>query len=352
MEVDLSIQPNCTIVEALKKLDQTAEKVLFVTDETGKLLGSLSDGDIRRYILSRGKIEGLVSECYNKFPVYIQETEYSDELIKKIMLERRIQVIPIVNSDGVIQGYKNWSEVFGSERLKNKQELSIPVVIMAGGKGKRLEPLTKIIPKPLIPIGEKTMIEQVIESFRNYGVKKFFVTINYKGELIESYFKSISKDYEIEFIRENDFLGTAGSLYYLKQKINTDFIVSNCDIVLQVDYSEVYNYHVENKSMVTSITSIKHVEIPYGVVEIDEGGIIKHIIEKPEYSFQINTGVYVLSSDVFKYISEETYLDMPVLLARLLENGEKVLAYPINERDYMDFGQWEEYKRNLRILGE
>lgn len=348
MKNDLTIFPKNKIVDALKKLNKTAEKVLFVTDNNGKLLGTLSDGDIRRFILSKGEIDGTVEECYNKKPTYVIENNYTDELIKKLMLEKHLEIIPIVNLNREIIDYLTWTEVFGSKKIIENQLLNIPVVIMAGGRGKRLEPFTKIIPKPLIPIGKKTMIEYVIESFLNYGIKKFFITINYKGDLIESYFKTLKKDFDVKFIREKNFLGTAGSLFYLKNKINTNFIVSNCDIILNVNYYKVYKFHLENNSLLTSITSIKHVKIPYGVVEIEKKGKIHNIIEKPEYTFQINTGVYILNNAVFDYIKEEKYLDMPSLFSELLKNKEKIFAFPINECNYIDFGQWEEFKKNSK----
>jgi len=226
------------------------------------------------------------------------------------------------------------------------------VVIMAGGKGTRLAPFTQVLPKPLIPVGERTMIEYIIDNFRVFGVKKFYLTLNYKGELIEAYFKGSEKDYEVEFIWEEDYLGTAGSLKFLKGELEGDFIVSNCDILLKTDFSEVLDFHKKNASIFTSITAIQYYKIPYGVVNIKNGGIIADIIEKPEYTFQINTGVYVLNYKVLSYIPLNTYFDMPELVKVLLQKGEKVLAYPINEGDYIDMGQWEEYKEAFRKLSE
>jgi NDP-sugar pyrophosphorylase family protein len=223
---------------------------------------------------------------------------------------------------------------------------------MAGGKGKRLAPVTDVIPKPLVPVRNKTMIEHIIDVFGKYGVNKFYITLNYKGKLIEAYFNSIERDYDVEFIWEEDFYGTAGSLKLLENKIEDNFIVSNCDILVNTDFYDLINFHIREKSLLTSITAIQHYKIPYGVVNTGKDGIINSIEEKPEYTFQINTGVYVLNRQALEYIPQNNYFDMPELIKQLIEKGKKVLAYPINESNYIDLGQWEEYKKNLGKLEE
>lgn len=350
MKKDISILPDSYIKEALKKLDKTAEKTLFVVDTDNKLLGTITDGDIRRYILRTGSIEGKVEEIYNKNPIKIFKSEFNIEKIKDIMLKNKIEVIPVIDENNMIIDYYTWEELFSNTLQEKRENLSIriPVVIMAGGKGTRLDPLTKILPKPLIPVGEKTMVEHIIDNFKTFGLEKFYFILNYKGTMIEAYFNSIEKDYQIEFIWEKEFLGTAGGLKLLENKLKGDFVVSNCDILVKADFYDVYNYHKDNESCLTSITSIQHHKIPYGVVNIQNGGKIKNIEEKPEYSFQINTGVYFLNSEVFKYIPDNKYFDMPELIKSLINNNKKVLAYPVNESNYMDMGQWEDYKMVLK----
>lgn len=350
MKKDISILPDASIKEALKKLDKTAEKTLFVVDNQNKLLGTITDGDIRRYILKTGTIEGKIEEVYNKNPIKIFKTEFNIEKVKSIMLKNKIEVIPVLDENNRVVDYYTWQELF-SETLQDERKflsIDIPVVIMAGGKGTRLDPLTKILPKPIIPIGEKTMVEYIIDNFKKFGIKHFCLILNYKGAMIEAYFNSIEKDYQIEFIWEKEFLGTAGGIKLLENKITGDFIVSNCDILVKADFYDVYNYHKDNGSFLTSITSIQHHKIPYGVVNIQNGGEIKNIEEKPEYTFQINTGVYFLNSKIFKYIPLNKYFDMPELIKSLIKDNKKVLAYPVNESDYIDMGQWEEYKMVLK----
>jgi len=353
---DIFIKPDASIKDALKKLDKTAEKTLLVVDENGHLLGTVTDGDIRRYIIKTGSLEGRVEDVYHRNPIVLYENETGNiERIKNLFLKHKIEVLPVINDRKQVINYLTWTEFFSreeKERIGKVKFVNLPVVIMAGGKGRRLAPVTDVIPKPLVPVGNKTMIEHIIDVFRKYGVNKFYMTLNYKGKLIEAYFNSIDRDYDVEFIWEEDYLGTAGSLKLLQDKIDSDFIVSNCDIIVQIDFSDLVEFHLMGKSVLTAVTSIKHYKIPYGVVNVGKDGVINNIEEKPEYTFQINTGVYVLNKRALEHIPENSYFDMTDLIKILIERGEKVLAYPINESNYIDLGQWEEYKKNIGKLEE
>lgn len=315
----------------------------MVVDENKKLIGTLTDGDIRRYILKTGSLEGNIDSIFNKKCKYIYINEI--DKAREIIFKYKIELLPVVNENKEVINYYKWTDFY--EVLEYDIKLDVPVVIMAGGKGLRMSPFTKVLPKPLLPLKGKTLIENVIDSFKKFGIRKFYITLNYKGKIIETYFNSMEKDYEVDFIWEDNFLGTAGSLYYLKQKINTDFFVSNCDILLKVNYFEIFNYHKSNDAILTSITSVNYYRIPYGVVSIKENGVIEKIIEKPEYTFIVNTGVYILKDKVFEYINEKIKLDMPNLMHILIENKEKVISYPVMASDYIDFGELETYQREV-----
>ncbi|GIU70251.1 MAG: mannose-1-phosphate guanylyltransferase [Candidatus Woesearchaeota archaeon] len=350
------INKDTDIISALRKLNESSTKVLVVVDDLKNkiLIGTLTDGDIRRHILKTGSIEGNVYEVCNKNPIFLAKSSLDKNVIKKLILEKKIELIPIINEKNEVIDYVEWSELLKQEEFDKTDPIkdNIPVVIMAGGKGTRLDPFTKVLPKPLLPIKDKTITELIIDTFKKYGVKKFYLTLNYKGKIIESYFNSVEKDYEIDFLWEKDFLGTAGSLYMLKDINEDNFFVTNCDIILNVDYSEVYNHHKSMGAMFTSITAIQHYKIPYGVVYTKEDGLIEKIEEKPENTFQINTGVYLLNKEVIKYIEPDTYLDMPKLVEMLIRDNKKVIAYPISESYYLDVGQWDEYKKVMKILEE
>jgi len=348
---NLFISPTSTIKEALKKFNEIGEKVLIVVDKNNHLLGTITDGDIRRYILSTGTIEGTVENAYNKNPKFIYSND-PKEKAKQIMLENKIEILPIIDNQRRVISYIVWTDLFenGLEHYESKEKIDIPVVIMAGGKGTRLDPFTKVLPKPLLPIKDKTILEHIIESFKKFGYYRFILILNYKGKLIESYFNSIDKDYLVEFLWEDNFYGTAGALSLLKDIDSENFFVSNCDILLKINYLDVLKTHEQSKADFTTITSIKHYKVPYGVVETGENNFVKKINEKPEMTFQINTGVYLINKNILDCIPERKYLDMPDLIHMLIENNHKVLAYPINESDYLDTGQWDEYKKTLKIL--
>lgn len=348
----LLIKEDEEIINALKKLNETAKKVLFVTDNL-KLIGTITDGDIRRHLLKSTKLEGTVKEIYNKNPVFI----YSDQIqkidISSLFNKIRIEIIPVVERSKRIKGYVEWADYISRPEIEifDRIEDNVPVVVMAGGRGTRMKPFTDVLPKPLIPVGEKTAIEKIIDNFKKFGLNKFYAILNFKGPIIEAYFSTIEKDYEIEFIWENEFLGTAGGIKLLENKIDSEnFFVSNCDIFVKANLKEVLQFHRENNSYLTSITSILHYKIPYGVVEINRGGKIFKITEKPEITFQINTGVYLLSKAVLEYIPYREYIDMPNLISILIERGKNVFAYPVGESDYIDIGQWDEYRRAMKIL--
>lgn len=355
-KAEIFISPGSSIREALKRLDKTAEKTLIVVDENSILLGTLTDGDIRRYIIETGKIDGNIDQIYNHQPVVVRDSELNEEKVKRIMLQNRIEVLPVISDSQEVVGYFSWTEVFSGEVRDKRCEtknMDVPVVIMAGGKGSRLSPFTQVLPKPLIPVGEKTLIENVIESFRVFGVNRFFLTLNYKGELIEVFFKGRELDYEVNFIWEEEYLGTAGSLSLVSEYVQTDreIIVSNCDILVSTDFYQVYQFHKEKDNVLTSITVIQNQKIPYGVVKTRHGGTIEDIEEKPEYLFQINSGVYVMNTEILDFVPRGRPYDMPDLIKKLLSMKLRVGAFPISNADYVDVGRWEELETLLKKLG-
>ena len=345
---DMLISKETTIKTAMKKLDTVASKILFVTDDNKKLIGSLTDGDIRRYILSNGSLDSTANEACNKNSHKIH-TPYDESDVLKEMEHLGIVFSPVINKYEIIEDIISYSSISKKIIRKVYKKIDIPVVIMAGGKGTRMKPFTNVLPKPLIPIGNKTMIDYIIDEYRHYMIKDFFITINYKANLIKAYFEGTNKDYNINYIKEDKFFGTAGSLKLL-DKIPETFFVSNCDIIVKVDYSDVLRFHKKSKSILTIISSIQHHAIPYGVVEFESGGHVSHINEKPELSMPINTGVYILEKEACNYIPENEFFHMTHLIEKLIKNGKNVMTYPVNEKDYIDIGQWDEYKKSINMF--
>jgi dTDP-glucose pyrophosphorylase len=348
LELDkLTISPDTTVKDALRQIDQGAEKILFVVDEAGLLLGVLTDGDIRRYILGEGQLTGGIEACINRSPIYLKEG-YQRDTAKKLMLEHKIAVMPVVDESRVLVDYISWEKLFGEALIAERKKAGVPVVIMAGGKGTRLDPFTKILPKPLIPIGDKPIVELIMDKFHAYSVTDFYLTVNYKAEMIKSYFDNTDTGYNIHYIWEKEFLGTAGSLRLLPEGFTKTFIVSNCDIIIEADYADLVDFHKKNGYYLTVVGSVQHYRIPYGIMEFEEGGFLKTITEKPEYDLVINTGLYVLEDKALRYIPEKGTFDMTDLIGRLLAEGRSVGVYPISEKSYTDIGQWEEYSENFK----
>lgn len=349
---DIFINEMESVKDALKKLDKSSKKVLLVVDNENKLLGTVTDGDIRRFMLRGGSLENDIKEIYNKTPMYLKKRGFSIDKAKDMLIKNKIELIPILDSENKVVDFITWSQAFSDSKSSviNTSQVKVPVVIMAGGKSTRLEPFSKILPKPLIPIGDKPIVEIIIDEFKKHGINKYYLILNYKGEMVELYFNSIEKDYELKYIRETDFWGTAGGLKLLEDVIDDVFMVSNCDVIVKANFEEVVNFHKEQKAFLTILSSFRHYKIPYGVVKFKEGGEVIDIFEKPEYTFTINTGVYVMNKKCLQFISEKTYFDMTDLVRQLIKNDKKIVTYLVNENDHIDIGQWEEYKMALEKL--
>jgi dTDP-glucose pyrophosphorylase len=351
LEKDLLVAENETIKDVLKKLEKTAERVLLVTDEKNRLLGTLTDGDIRRYLLEGKSLEDDIKDCYFKNSTFVRLGEFSIDSVRKLFLKLKIDLIPILDFDDTVIDYIVWNQAFEDKSKPEKNgQIKVPVVIMAGGKGTRLEPFTKILPKPLIPVNDKPIIELIIDEFRRQGGRQYYLILNFKGEMIEAYFSGIEKDYDVKYLREHTFLGTAGGLKILSGTMENEFIVSNCDVIVKADFQEVIKLHRKQKAAMTVLSSIQHHKIPYGVINFKEKGLVTDIVEKPEYTMTINTGVYVLGKDALTFIPENEYFDMTDLIRILIENDKKVVTYPVNGNEYIDIGQWEEYRHAVEKL--
>jgi NDP-sugar pyrophosphorylase family protein len=224
------------------------------------------------------------------------------------------------------------------------------VVIMAGGEGARLQPFTNILPKPLIPLNDKTVIEKILDSFTDSGFCNFFLTVNFKGKILTAFFEELEPDYSIGFIEEKTPLGTAGSLHMLKEELQSTFLLTNCDVILNLDHGDLIDFHHENNCEITLVASAKKMTIPYGACEIDKQGFLSKITEKPSLDYLINTGLYVLEPSALKEIPDGEYFHMTDLIAKVKSKGKRVGVFPIEDDAWIDIGQWEEYRSALRKL--
>ena len=339
------IQKSCTIIEALKRMSKSGEKSLIVVNHNEKLLGILSDGDLRRAILNKKKLTENISKIYNSNSFYLFENSYDLENVKKKALKQKIYFIPILNRNKKVTNLLTSTDLFSENKNIKTKNKNIPVVIMAGGLGTRLEPFTKVLPKPLIPIEGKPIIDHIMESFKNSGSNTFYITLNYKSKILKSYFEELNHKYKIFFLEEKKPLGTAGALFLLKNRIAKNFFVTNSDIILNTDYIDLYNFHIESKNDITLVVAAKEYEIPYGSCEISSNGNLLKINEKPKYNFLINSGLYLLNNKILKLLKKNNKIDMNELIELAIEKKFKIKIYPVSDKQWIDVGQWVEYKK-------
>lgn len=344
------ISKNISIKQAMQRMNEHGQKNLFIVNEAGQLLGALSDGDIRKWILSGGALNEAVARIYNKKPKYVTRN-YKLSDVRKIMVDLLIESVPVVDeTEKSVLTVLTWNDVFSDKKKVKRGKINAQVVIMAGGKGSRLDPFTKILPKPLIPIGDKPIIELIMDKFNEYGIHEFYVSVNHKAKMIKSYFEEMNDKYKIVYIDEQIPLGTAGSLQYLKNKIKKSFIITNCDILIDADCVEIVNFHETNNYDITMVVSCRNYIIPYGVCEIENGGQLKRIVEKPSYDLLINTGMYVINRKILNLIPKNKEYNMNELIEAAQNKNYSVGVYPISENSWTDIGQWEEYHKAIEKM--
>ena len=270
--------------------------------------------------------------------------------IKALMREKRIEFMPIIASNGDVKRIILWQDLFVEPTNASREKINLPVVIMAGGKGTRLKPITNVIPKPLVPIGDKTILETILDQFEEIGCTKFYMSVNYKADIMKYYLSQLDHKYDIEFFQEDKPLGTIGSVSLLKGKITTPFFVSNCDSINEQDYRDVYDYHVENHNDLTIVTMVKSFKIPYGVIETGEDGLMTSLSEKPELTYQVNTGVYILNPSCIDEIPEGEFFHITHLMEKIKNRGGRVGCFPVSEHSWKDMGEWPEYLKMIKVL--
>lgn len=346
---DMCINKGTPVIEAYRRLDRTAKRILFVLEEGGRLEATLTDGDLRRFIMAGGELSSTIESAMYTKPKVLHE-ENRDEALA-IMKRHSIDALPVIDKTGRLIDAVFLHDLLQDESLAFSEELcGTDVIIMAGGQGTRLYPYTKILPKPLIPIGDDPIVELIMNRFRNYGVNRFILSVNHKKNMIKAYFSEREEDYRIDYVEESRPLGTGGSLYLAKDMVNGTFFVTNCDILIDADYADIYRHHKNSGNIITVVTSLKRIVIPYGVVRLDDKGCLTSINEKPEILEFINTGFYVVEPGVFRYIHEDNFIHMTQLTEAVRADGWRVGTYPVSEDSYLDMGQLDEMDRMKQKL--
>ena len=337
----IQVPEDMPLRQGLDILNETGLQILFVLGNDGQLVGVITDGDVRRSLLRDASLHVALGEISNKDFLSLREGEIytATDLIRKAPLTK----LPVLDSHGKV------TDVITSDAIfRQDTELSnVPVVVMAGGQGTRLSPLTRILPKPLMPVGEQTMLEKIMSTLATQGFCDFRVIISYKRELIKSYFSELGSPFDLEFIDEDSPLGTAGGLSLLKGRLNTSFVLTNCDIVAELQYSGLMEWHRDHNAHLTILGVRKRVDIPYGVIKIDENFRVVEIEEKPFYNNVIVSGIYVVDPEVLEVVPQGESLGMDGLIRLLIDRGMRVTCYPI-ESGWFDMGQFEEYRNLLK----
>lgn len=330
-------------------MEQGGQRILLLVSEQGVLIGIVTDTDIRRWMVGKRDLSAAISKAAKLTPIVIKEREYSSELARNLMMKNRIESVPVVDSAGRPISIVFWFEVFGDE-VPSFRKIDAPVFIMAGGRGTRLDPYTRVFPKPLIPVGEKAMIEHIMDHFALFGCSDFTLSLGYKASLMRAYFSEPKEGMNISFVEESSPLGTAGSLSLLKNEIKKTFFLTNCDVLIKVDLKNALSFHQESSNVITLVGSPKRLEIPYGVLEVDGSMALKGIDEKPQFDFLISTGMYLIEPEVLKRIPKNTQIDMPDVIRAEIARGSKVGVHSIPESSWLDVGQRKDFENTGRTL--
>ena len=339
------IQEYKTIKEALIKLENNKSKCLIVIDKRSVLKGTLTDGDIRRAMLQKASLTSSIKKYIKKKPIHLDNRKiskkYTHDLIKKIK-DDNIDLIPIIDKDFKVKEIifkKEFKNITKNTILKN-----IPVMIMAGGKGTRLKQFTNYFPKALVPIEDATAIEHIINSFKKFNLNKFFISLNYKKNLIKSYLKE-SNVKNLTYLEEKSFLGTAGSISMLKKKIKTDFFLINCDTILSINYDSFYNYHKNNNYQITLVAAAKEYILPYGSCEIKKNNELSKIKEKPTIKQFANVGLYLIKPEIINLVKKNKMLGMDELIKKVKVSGGKVGVFPVSGESWIDTGTSDSFPK-------
>ena len=333
---NIKISTNVSIKKALEVISNGGIKIAIVVDKKGKLLGTLTDGDIRRGFLKGFDINSSIKSIFFKNPIIAKLTDDKEKLLK-IAISKQIYQIPVVDNNGKAISIHILEELFKFKNRSNK------IVIMAGGKGMRLRPLTENIPKPMLKVGNKPILQTIVEKFKESGFDDLIMCVNYKSKIIRDYFGDGKKyGVKIEYINEKKQMGTAGALSLIKKRLKEPFFVVNGDLLTNLDFEKMLDFHNEHKSKATMCISEYNIESPYGEVKLKNENIIS-IEEKPTHKIFVNAGIYILDPKCIDLIPKKFY-DMPSLFKKLISQKNKTISFPLGEY-WLDIGRLNDFKK-------
>jgi dTDP-glucose pyrophosphorylase len=334
---DVLVSQQTSLLVAAQILDVNGLQIVLVVDEERRLLGTITDGDIRRGILKGIALTELVQTIMNPHPTIAQEEDSRDSILAE-MKRKMLHHMPLIDEAGCVVGLVTLDELINPQIKTNR------VVLMAGGLGSRLRPLTNECPKPMLKVGGKPLLETILENFIEHGFSHFYIAVNYMAEVIKSYFGDGSKwGVDISYLDEDQRLGTAGALSLLPEKPTDPLIVMNGDLLTKVNFSQLLGFHIEHNAQATMCVREYDFQVPYGVVKIDKHRIIG-IDEKPTQRFFVNAGIYVLEPSTLDLIFPNTFFDMPSMFEILIEKQKETAVFPVREY-WLDIGHMADFDR-------
>ncbi|TDF93489.1 nucleotidyltransferase family protein [Paenibacillus piri] len=334
---EIIVTPTTSIMHTLEIIDQGALQIALVSDGQNRLLGTITDGDIRRGILRGVSLDSPCSQIMNERPITAGIHDNKKTIFSK-MKERGLHHIPVIDDEGHLVRMEMLDQLVNSNRKSNW------IVLMAGGLGTRLSPMTDECPKPLLKVGSKPILETIIENFVEHGFYRFYLSVNYRADMIKEYFGDGSKwGIEIRYIHEHMRLGTAGALSLLAEYPREPFVVMNGDLLTKVNFQQLLEFHTENSGKATMCVREYEFQVPYGVVQVDHHRLL-NIVEKPRQKFFVNGGIYVLNPEVLDFIPKETFFDMPSLFECLIREQLETAVFPIREY-WIDIGRIDDFNR-------
>ena len=333
----IKLTPTSTLKDALKIIDSGAMKIALVLDDDNKLVGTVTDGDTRRGLLNGLSLNDCIESIVFQNPTVCSINDSKEEILQKAV-DKKVYQIPIVDQDGKLVGIEELDELLKPSDHPNK------VVLMAGGLGTRLRPLTNDTPKPLLEVGNKPILETIIQSFVKYGFKNIILSVNYKSHMIEEYFGDGSQfGVNLEYVHEAKSMGTAGALSLMREKLDQPFFVMNGDLLTNVNFEHMLDYHMSHNSSATMGVREYDFQVPYGVVNVNDHQIVS-IEEKPVHKFFVSAGIYLLDNKILEFILDDQFFDMPILFEKLIEAHKTAISFPIREY-WLDIGRMSDFEQ-------
>lgn len=334
----LTLNFNSDLRSATVKMNKSIYKTLIVTNNRSQFMGVISDGDIRRAILV-SPLNSTINNFFNKNSISCFDKDLDLTNLKKLCQKKLIEIIPITDSNNyLVNIYIKRTNNLIIPLKRNNKKLNIPILIMAGGLGTRMKPVTNVLPKPLLPLGDDTVVSKIMQYFSEYGLNNYFFSINYKKKIMKAYLNEFSRIYTINYIVEKKSLGTAGSLQKLKNQNFKNIIITNCDVLYKFDFNDLYHQHTNSLADITIVTVKIKQTLPYGVCELSKSGFVKKITEKPKQTLNIVSGMYIISNKIISLIKKNEKIDMNDLIDRAIQGGYNIVPYYIDQKYWKDLG--------------